>query len=53
MRDDENDDNNDVSVGLGSDFFSGGFAVSSLLFLSYGVSPRCVSGNDDDDGGRK
>jgi len=53
MRDDDDDDDNDVSVGLGSDFFSGGFAVSSLLFLSCGVSSRCISSNDDDDGGRK
>jgi len=46
------DDNDDVSVGVDGEFFSGGFAVSLLSFSSCGVSSRYVSSNDND-GGQK
>ena len=48
MLGDDNDDNDDVSVGVGDEFFSGGFAVLLLSFSSCGVSLRCVSNNDND-----
>ena len=41
MGDDDNDDDYDVSIGVGGEFFSGGSAVSLLSFSFSSVHGRC------------